>query len=158
MRSKKLLPAFLLGVGLCFVPVLGYGEVKKEMDEKKVSLMRFHLLWARVNYIMDYPTTFLAVNFIYDPDGKYRGEFPEDIDTKGKICAQITDNRDVFSIPFYKSKRALLERFKEELEAAYWYIDRVATDMDTDIVAKFYSREGNPLGYFYQGEYHLWEK
>jgi len=26
MRGKKLLPAFLLGVGLCFVPVSGQGE------------------------------------------------------------------------------------------------------------------------------------
>jgi len=34
--------------------------------------------------------------------------------------------------------------------------------MDADIVATFWGREATrkdiPLGYFYQGEYHLWEK
>ena len=35
MGSKKLLAAFLLGVGLCFVPALGYGEVKRELYEAK---------------------------------------------------------------------------------------------------------------------------
>ena len=30
MRGKKLLAAFLLGVGLCFIPALGYGEVKED--------------------------------------------------------------------------------------------------------------------------------
>ena len=29
MRGKKLLAAFLLGVGLCLVPAVGYGEVEK---------------------------------------------------------------------------------------------------------------------------------
>ena len=27
MRGKRLLATFLLGVGLCFVPALGHGEV-----------------------------------------------------------------------------------------------------------------------------------
>lgn len=158
MKRRRLLVALLLSVSLCFISVSGYGEVKKEMDEEKVSLMRFYLLWARVNYTMDYPTTFLGVNFVYDSDGKHRKGFPESVDTKGKICVQVFDNRDAFNIPFYKSKRALLEKFKEELEVIYSYIDFLATDMDTDIVAKFYSEEGIPLGYFYEGEYHLWEK
>ena len=30
MRDKELLAALLLGVGLCFVPVLGYGEVEED--------------------------------------------------------------------------------------------------------------------------------
>lgn len=30
MRGKKLLAALLLGMGLCFVPVLGYGEVRED--------------------------------------------------------------------------------------------------------------------------------
>ena len=29
MKAKKVLAAFLLGAGLCFIPVLGYGEVLK---------------------------------------------------------------------------------------------------------------------------------
>ena len=32
MKGKKLLVTLLLGVGLCFVPVLGYGEVKQRAD------------------------------------------------------------------------------------------------------------------------------
>jgi len=30
--------------------------------------------------------------------------------------------------------------------------------MDTDVVAQFLSKQQIPLGYFYQGEYHLWGK
>lgn len=30
--------------------------------------------------------------------------------------------------------------------------------MDNDVVAKFHSEDETPLGYFYEGEYHLWEK
>jgi len=156
MRGKRLLAAFLLGVGLCFVPALGYGEVNQEMDEEETSLMRFRLLWARVNYIMDYPTTFLRVNFIYDRDGTFKEKFPESVDTKGKICVRIVDTREVFKDEFFhKSKRALLEEFKEVLETVYWYIEEVATDMNADVVAKFESEEGPLLAYFYQGEYHL---
>jgi len=71
----------------------------------------------------------------------------------------IIDNRGIFSD---KSERALLSQFKKELEAIYSSLYEatggMATDMNTDIVAAFYSREQNPLGSFYQGEYHLWEK
>jgi len=34
----------------------------------------------------------------------------------------------------------------------------LAMDMDADIVAIFISKGDIALGYFYQGEYHLWEK
>jgi len=44
------------------------------------------------------------------------------------------------------------------LEVIYTFISAEATDMDGDIVAVFYRREGIPLGYFYQGGYHLWGK
>jgi len=30
MRVKQLLAAFSLGVGLCFVPALGYGEIREK--------------------------------------------------------------------------------------------------------------------------------
>jgi len=64
MRSEKLLAAFLLGVVLCFIPVLGYGEKLEEtLRESKTSLMEHHLLRARVNYIMENPTNFLNVEF-----------------------------------------------------------------------------------------------
>jgi len=41
MRGKKLLAAFLLGVGLCFVPVLGYGEVKQRADLEILSYQHY---------------------------------------------------------------------------------------------------------------------
>ena len=44
MKVKKLLVTFLLGVSLCFVPVLGYGEVEKWTDGKKTSYTEVLLL------------------------------------------------------------------------------------------------------------------
>ncbi|MBA7710323.1 hypothetical protein ES703_119263 [subsurface metagenome] len=180
MRVKRLLAAFLLGVGLCFVPVLGYGEViletritvgeflvykdeplwgKVEAIDTEIGLLKMYiiLLEAKVSYVMHNPTRFSIVEFHYDPDGRYKRamEFPENVDTKGKIFVGVGDTRGVFS---YKSGIALLDEFKRRLEIIYSFIDLVATDMDTDIVAKFHSREGIPLGYFYQGKYYLWEK
>jgi len=38
------------------------------------------------------------------------------------------------------------------------YLEEVTTDMAADIVAVFYSEKETTLGYFYQGEYHLWEE
>jgi len=72
MKGKRVLATFLLGVGLCFVPVLGYGEIHwQRSSERKPSLMIVDLLWARVNYIMRNPTNFLDVEFCYDPDGAF---------------------------------------------------------------------------------------
>lgn len=155
MRGKKLLTAFLLAAGLCFVPALGYGEVAYWLHEKRASSMQFWLLDARVDYIMDNPTSFLNVNFHYDPVGTTILEFPEDIDTKGKIHVLVRDNRGLFSD---KSGIALLDQFKKELELIYSFLQFIASDMDTDIVARFASKEEILLGYFYQGEYHVWEK
>jgi len=48
------------------------------------------------------------------------------------------------------------------LEVIYSFVDLavkdIDMDMDRDIVAKFHTKEEIPLGYFYQGKYHLWEK
>ena len=161
MRSKTLLAAFLLGAGLCFVSALGYGEVKQQPEVSVMDLYllkEFDLLKARVDYMMCNPTNFLNVNFYYDPEGTRRKifELPEGVDTKDKIFVKVQDNRDVFS---YESGTALLDQFKRELEAIYSFLTLPTMgDMNTDIVAIFCSREGIPLGYFYQGEYHLWEK
>ncbi|MEA1963779.1 MAG: hypothetical protein U9O41_01425 [Candidatus Aerophobetes bacterium] len=154
MKKRKLLTAVLLGVSLCFAPVLGYGEVKEWMYEAKANYMEVMLLKARVDYMMRNPDTFLSVGFYYDPDGRYKESFRR-VDTKGKICLDIFDTRNRSS---YKSGITLLGEFKKTLEAIYSFIKVYATDMDTDIVALFFSEEGIPLGYFYQGEYHLWEK
>jgi hypothetical protein len=167
MRGRGLLAALLLGAGLCFVPGLGYGEEKELPFEivivdlnylrgEKASELDLRLLQARVEYMMTNPTSFLNVSFYDDPNGRFKENFPEGIDTKDKILVWVRDNRGVFR---YKSRIALLELFKRHLETIYTFIDtRAAWDMNADIVAKFYSREGIPLGYFYQGEYHLWEK
>jgi len=48
-----------------------------------------------------------------------------------------------------------LDSFKKNLEVIYSFIRVIATDMDTDVVALFLSKEEIPLGYFYQGEYYL---
>jgi len=187
MKGKGLLAAFLLGVGLCFAPATGRGEIRAWLEESLVSSMEsdfkrnfpeeplqtvfkytrmghptrldFQLLQSQILYIMACPNGFLAVQLCYDPDGKLGKDIglPEGIDTKGKIVASIVDTRDIFS---YKSGIALLDQFKRELESLYGWglVKTIATDMDNDIVAKFYSREVIPLGYFYQGKYHLWEK
>ena len=154
MRSKKILAAFLLGVSLCFIPVLGYGEVEEWMYEAKTNYMEVVLLKTRVDYMMRNPDTFLSVSFYYDPDGRYKESFRR-VDTKGKICLDIFDTRNRFS---YKSGVTLLGEFKKTLEAIYSFMKVYATDMETDISDLFYSEEGIPLGYFYQGEYHLWKE
>jgi len=93
------------------------------------------------------------VNFEYDQFGGYGKD--AGLDTKGKIFVTVHDSRRVFP---GKSGVTLLGRFKRELEVIYSFVDHIATNMRTDIVAKFYTREDIPLGYFYQGKYHLWEK
>ena len=158
MRIRIVLAIILLGVGLCFVPAVGYGEVRHMWNEAKATLMEIALLEARVDYMMRNPDVFLDVGFYYDPTGEIEMEAPVDIDTKGKICIWVQDNnRAGFS---YKSGTALLDLFKACLDVLYAFIETkgVVTDINTDVVAKFYSRESIPLGYFYQGEYHLWQR
>jgi len=169
MRTKKLLATFLLGVGLCFMPALGYGEefpskewsasmklMRKQMhDEQKASSMDIYLLGAKVSYMMRNPTGFLLIGLVYDPfgtGGKAWG-FPEGVDTKDKIYIGITDNRGASA---NKSEAVLLEQFKKELNIIYVGLFFYAPDMDADIVAKFFNMENVPLAYFYQGEYHTW--
>ena len=149
MRSKGLLAAFLLGVGLCFVPVLGYGTVHEWMDDLKVSSLEFSLLGAKVDYMMQNPTNFLIVRFIYDSrgtfgkvaeSGKDTGfmKLPKGADTKGKILVMVFDSRGVFS---HKSQTALLGQFKKELDLIYMHLFVIASNMDTDIVAVFWGHQ-----------------
>lgn len=157
MRGKKLLAAFLLGVSLCFIPVLGYGEVKHRTYEYEELCMKFRLLEVKIDYIMANPTDFLKVSFYYDPEGRGTefGLFPEGVDTKDKINVMVYDNRDVFSD---KAGLTLLQQFKKELKEIDRFLGWVAPNMDTDVVAIFHGRGAKTLGYFYEGEYHLWEK
>lgn len=182
MKSKRVLAAFLLGVGLCFVPGLGCGEIKTWEEIPKVdfymetfpddpgkgleewlkaslatrpSSLDFALLSNMLGYVMTNPTGFEYVNIIYDSVGYLKEHYPEGIDTKEKISIEIVDVRGYFSD---RSGIALKEAFKAYLDTIYSYIEEWATDMNTDIVAKFVSKGNIPLGYFYQGEYHLWEE
>jgi len=164
MRGEKLLAAFLLTVSLCFVPVLGYGEVQKWVYEEKRPVIDVYLLEVKIDYIYHNLNTFLNVALFYDPDGRFGDFLPEGTDTKGKIFIMVYDIRGVFA---YKSGTALLDQFKKELELICSSITRfstdICTDMDSDIIAVFYvpslyseTEEEVELGYFYQGEYYLW--
>jgi len=128
---------------------------------KERDLIDYRLLEARVDYIARNPNSFLDVRFYYEHALLYGrlAKLPEGVDVKGKIFVEIFDTRDVFSD---KSGMNLLEQFKRELEHISLFIIPVTLRMHTTrekgIVAKFYSRERTPLGYFYRGEYHLWEE
>ncbi len=167
MKNKKLLAIILLSLSLCFVSGVGYGEVDKHKElrdlllEYKAPQMETFFLNTRIKYIMENPFDFLDVYFAYDQWGTwpwgdlYHGKLPRSVDTKDKLIVVIRDNRGEFS---YKSTKALLELFKKHLKAATWFTGAAFPNMDTDIVAEFYSRDDIFLGYFYQGEYHLWEE
>ena len=138
--------------------LLGGEELRKELYEIEASYWNIFLLDAKTHYMMLNPTSYLYVDFHHDRAGEWaRSELPESVDTDGKICVHVRDNRGVFSD---KSGAALLGQFKKTLESIYSSssLPIVTTDMNSDIVAIFCSRENVPLGYFYQGEYHLWEE
>lgn len=157
MRKKRLLCAILLGVILCFVVSgVGYSEIPEFLFERHSTDMDLYLVRATVNYIMSWPDHFLDIHLFYDRDGYY-GEkfFPQGVNTKGKIFVSVTDNREEI---FSSSEEVLLERFQLALEAIYLHIELIATNLDSDVAAILYSAKKIPLGYFYRGEYHLWEK
>jgi len=156
MRKKRFLAAILLGVVLCFVSGVGYGEIGEWRLITKVTKIDFQLLEAKVEYMGRNPETFLDIGFFYDPDGSIGGaKLPEKVSTKGKIITMVYDTRNRFS---YKTGMILLDEFKRELEAIYSYIRRIATDLTNDIYGELFTAGGIPLAYFYQGEYHLWEE
>ncbi len=187
MRKKRFLAAILLGVVLCFVVSgVGYGEIKKYkrvdlqfyMDEFPEDAGRGLKEWeaardeswglelsltdARISYMMYNPSFFQNVSFWYDPDGRYEMEFPEGLETKDKILVWIRDNRGIYKT---MSGVALLDLFKQNLETIYSFISSSVSEyvgtsivMDVDIIAKFHSGQGIPLGYFSQGEYRLWRE
>jgi len=157
MKNKKLLAIVLLSLSFCFVSGAGYGEIPEWKIERKASILDMELLDARIRYMMRNPDNFLYVDFYYDEYGVYgiADRLPKSVDTKGKIYIQVSDNRGDFS---KKNRKTLLNEFERELECIYSYLEEIAIDMDTDIVAVFYNREEIPLGYFYQGEYYLWEE
>jgi len=159
MKNKKLSAIILLSLIFCFVSRVGYGEIPEWKIERKASTLDMELLDAKIRYMMWSPDNFLYVDFYYDEYGVYgvADRLPKSVDTKGKIYIQVADIRGVFS---QKNRKALLDELERQLEYIYSYLElnEVTSDMAADIVAVFYSEEEIPLGYFYQGEYHLWEK
>ncbi len=158
MIGKRFLAAILLGVILCFVVSgVGYGEIRAELMGPPTRL-DFLLLQSQFIYVMAFPDNFESILLSYDPDGKLgkEKELPEGVDTKGKIVASIVDSRYRFS----GLEADILRTIKRELEVIYTYgaMIAIAPDMNTDIVAVFYSYKSIPLAYFYQGEYHLWDE
>ncbi len=154
--KKKLLAIIFLSLSFCFVSGVGYGEVQEWMDKEEVSFMDISLLQARIDYIMQRPNDFMNVVLYYDPSGILGREiFSGSIDTKGKIVVRIEDTRDFFG----DEPDLYMIPFALELNIIYNLssLRSVATDRDSDIVAIFY-RKGKEIGYFDQGDYHLWEE
>ena len=156
MRKKRFLAAILLGLSFCFVSGVGYGELREWMWEAGgVLYISFALSEARMDYVMRNPTSFLSIKLEYDSSKGWRKEEGVLLPSKeGRIMVTVFDNRGLFSD---KSGVGLLDTFKKSLEVIYSFIDHIATDMNTDIVAILYSREVIPLAYFSEGEYHLGE-
>ena len=170
MRGKKLLAVLLLGVGLCFIPVLGYGAIPGRLIQGKVdayldyevSLLDYYLLEARVDYIMRNPGNHQWVWMRYDLDGSLRKFFklPENVSTTDKIVIVIDDIKEDYSPRLLSlAGLSLLEVFEMQLTVICGYIkSKFPMEMDKDVVALLHSKEEINLAYFYQGEYHLWEK
>jgi len=136
-------------------------ELVDELKEEGVDVIRMtetNLLRRRLDYIMWNPHDFLCFYWEWDWIGLFHlnHELPENIigKTEGKLIIQVYDNRRVF---VYISEVALLEQFKKELVRIYDYAPQgFFSKMDRDVIALFYGYGRKPLGYFYQGEYHLW--
>jgi len=159
MRKKRFLAAILLGVILCFVSSVGYGEIETPEEfiaGEFIVRIDFLLQKARIDYMMDNPSDFLGVNSFYDVLGDRAADFfPENVDTVSKVGIVIFDNRGLF---FNETGRVLLKQFEKQLEIIYLFIRLITTDMNNDVIAEFVNKQGRTIGYFYEGEYHLWEE
>lgn len=157
MRKKRFLSAVLLSIALCFVSGVGYGEVWEELAEIKPSVMQLWLVESQVQYVMNNPGGFLSVNFLYDRSGVIGkvSKFADNTNTTGKIIVQVIDNREEFH---GRSGDILLDIFRRHLSNICLDLAKIITDKDADIVAIFYDSTKTPLGYFSEGEYHLWEE
>ena len=169
MRKKRFSAAILLVVVLCFVSGVGYGEEKtmeqrREFRVQQASALDFYLLASKVNYIMKNPNDFLDITCSYttfditsvEGLGYDDLNLPEDFVTTDKLFIIIRDHRDVLSgetdldsLELFGTH--LLGFFNGSVLGAFFLYPY-------DIVAIFYSKGDIPQGYFYQGEYHLWEE
>ncbi len=159
MRKKRFLAAILLGAVLCFmVSGVGYGEILGSMTwEREVTFWEIQFLEARINYMMKNPTSYLNLDFGFDMSSDFLRTLglPIHVKTEDKISVIIGDTRDVFS---HKSGKDLLDEFERILKTLHLSSMIWVTDIENDIFAIFFNIDGNPIGYFYQGEYHLWDE
>ena len=157
MRYKKVLATVLLAVSFCFVSGVGYGELieKEYLLGTQARPIESQFVESIINYIMMYPDSFLRVSHYYDEIGRWAEYFPAGVKTKDKIVVFILDSRDIFS---GKTGTTLLLELKLQGFRACYFLGAIVSDMDNDIVVKFMDNLGEPLGYFYQGEYHLWDE
>jgi len=125
-------------------------------DQSGCIILEMSLLNCRITYMMINLYNYQNVGFVYDPDGELgKTVFPKGVNTKNKIIVRVEDIREEF---INKSREDLLILFWAELMSISSVLEGTAiTDMDTDIVAVFFSGDGNPLAYFYQGKYRFWE-
>ena len=163
MKKKRFLAAILLGVILCFVVSgVGFGEEftveegRKIVYKQKATDLDLYLLASSVNYIMENPNDFLDITCSYttlDITSVERVRYndlnlPEDFVIKDKLFIEIRDHRGVSS---GKTSFDLLEPFIIHLLRFFnGSILGAFFSYPSDIVAIFYSEEGNVLGYFYQ--------
>ncbi len=104
---------------------------------------------------MTFPDNFLRVLYFYDDYGGFAESFPAGVRTKGKIIVEVIDNRD--HLHGAATEKVLLSEFELYLPEVTFQIQFMVDDLVNDIVVRFTDIDGNRLGYFYQGEYHLWE-
>ncbi len=159
MKKKRFLAAILLAVVFCFVVSgMGYGEIieKEHLLGTKARQLDVELLLSTIDYIMFFPDSFLRVSYHYDEAGWIAEDekFPVGVSTKGKIYVAVIDSRGVFS---GKTGVVLLLEFEAQFLLVSYFVMFLVSDLENDIVVKFMDDVGKPLGYFYQGEYHLWE-
>lgn len=168
MRAKVLLATILLGMGLCSTPT--WSQEQRDIDweealkaenlmgffaDKETKLINHYLLEIRIDYMMWNPDTHLYVELYWGWNDSYDEDFPEGTSTKNKLFVKIFDNRRTYGA---KTGTVLLDRFKRDLEVIHGFTKGLLNPMDQNIVAKLYTKQGIPLAYYSQGEYHLWER
>ncbi len=155
MGKKRFLATILLVMIFCFVSGVGYGEIPEWVHERKASYLDFYLLGALIDYMMFEKDSFLRVAYYYDSIGTRAEGFPAGVKTKGKIVISVADSRGFFA---GKTGQYLLFEFEERFFSIKYFLSSLCSDFDNDVVAEFMTADGEPLGYFYQGEYYLWEE
>ena len=188
MRKKRFLAAILLGVVLCFVSGVGYGEIviPPEPSRSLGKLLGLKIqyedepLWPYIEEIRGemfkeigllklYNNLLRArIDYIISNPNTFNGVVIY-YDSSGWYEQFFPEgvNTEGRIYVFFLDERgyfsdrsgvALKEAFKISLDAIYSFMNHFVTDMDNDIVAEFMSKGAIRLGYFYQSEYHWWDE